>query len=347
MLYFFSPDTIDGFLLFFFGHGLCYIPALTFINIRAPATSNRLFRISLAHAIYLCGIALGVSLNSTNFSYRYFFIAAEDLNLNFAFVLIIYTLWIALVLGVVEILRFKYVYKKSLDDDFQRHNEDGEIFLLDEFQVITTNVVKPQKIIIQNSSKFKSGLRTIFAVSSKVTSFIFLFYPIHFLNWNRTTPDFLISPWIAFIGALASSMILVKYGLRNSFIASSILKIFALFFLTYTKCNFMLWLSFFILGFGYSYADLNIIDLTSLKYNEIVLWIGYSIEMIIIGATIYLFNVDPYVLLNLSSNYLVLKYNYVLGFNIIFVVIIFGATVLVPKVLSKSILDNRNILRLS
>lgn len=298
----------------------------------------------MAHALYLCGISLGVALNSTNISFQYFFIAAEDLHINFALVLLMYSLWIGLILCIVELLRNKYVYKKSLDDNFQRHNEDGEIFLMSDFQILTND--KSQNAV-QTSSTFKNCLRTIFAIASKSTTLIYFYYPIHFLNWNRMTPEFYIAPWIGFFGALTSSVVLLQYDLRNSFIVSCIFKIFALFFLTYTHCNFMLWLSFFLLGFGYSYADLNIIDLSSLKYNEIVLCIGYSVEMIVVGATVYLFNLDPYGWLNLDSNYLIIKSNDMLAFNIIFIIVAFGATVLVPKMLWKSILDTKNILRLS
>lgn len=324
----------------FFGHGLIYIPGLVYFNIRASPTSPRLFKMSLVHVFYLLGFAIGTSVMSDDFTLFSKVKGLKGRTLNFAVVQLNMSAWILLGFLVYRLFSSKSDAKKSLDTEFQRINDQKQIFNVNDYQML------PQQMddVSGTRSEFniKNCFRIVFALVGKSQSFIYFFYPFHYINLTLTNATFYVAPWIGFVGALGSSVLLLKTTLRNGFIISCLVNIAAIFFLTSFTYNYTtLALAFYLLGYGYSYGDLCIICLTSLKYQEIFLFIGYSAEMIFIAEVYLKFVSNPY-----NLTYVIMEYfSYILPMSLCFVALAVGALLILPSLFRKSVLDTQDSIK--
>lgn len=324
----------------FFGHGICYIPGLVYLNIRASPSSARIFKKSLVHVVYLLGFAIGTSVMSDEFK---LFSKIEGLKgqaLDFAVIQLNMSAWILLGFLVYRLFSPKLDSRKSLDTEFQRINDQKEIFDLKEYQMLPQQMNDVTRM--RYDIDLKVYLQTIFALFGKTQSLIFFFYPFHYISLSLTNTTFYVSSWIGFLGAMGSSVLLLKTTLRNGFIISCLLNVVAMILLMNFTYNYTtLFLSFYFLGYGYAYADLIIISLTSLKYQEIFLFVAYSMEIFFIGEVYANFNSHSYNLMYLIMEYL----NFILPMSFICVALAVGAIMIVPNIFRKSLLETQDSIK--
>lgn len=320
----------------FFGHGICYIPGIIYIQIRASPTSPRLFKMSLVHFVYLLGFAIGTTLTSSKFI---LFSTKESYHNVQIYNFIITQFYIVSLILLGFLINHFFLskninFKTSLDSEFQRINDQEEIFTRNEYQMIPQQLEDTDGM--KNSSDLKIILRKIFGVFSKTQSLIYFFYPFHYMNVVLAGDKFYITTWVGVFGAIISSFVLLRTTQRNAFMTSCLLNIFALILITNFINSFViLYFSFFCFGFGFSYADLNIVSLVSFNYQEFILFMGYCFEMIFIGEIYANFGYDPERLVYTYFGYL----DYILPMTCLFVALSLGSLMLMPNMFKKSVIE--------
>lgn len=346
------------------GHGVCYIPALTYINIRSSQTGTRIFRISLAHIFYLFGVAVGamVTVKRIIIINRYF---VDKLYINSSISLIITVSSALLLVGYIlnEICQFQfknYNYKMSLDHNVQRENDNKEIFKRKIFTITKSSSEVPPTNDVKIAANARVEILSVcMAIIAKGLSLCYFYYPFGYLSYYVTQlltvqlqMKYFQIHWIGFAGIVASAILLTHVGIKRVFISSCIMKVIILIVLTIiTSMSFSMvslkvffYISYFFFAFGYSYADVVCFEIVNLKYTEITLVLGYLAEMIAIGTIQYgvITNVYDWFCFSDCRNVdIILKHS--LAFIILSVILVISAIYTMPRVRSTmSLLEAKN-----
>lgn len=341
----------------FAGHGLLYIPALTYINIRASSDSPRNFNVALAHSFYFLGFCVTGILSYTEENSGVFSIYNfQYYNRNVGILLTVAAG--VLILGFIsnEGLNKRsdgYNSKQSLDQSFKMENDSGQIFT-EKYFMPSNNL--PDSQIETFNSFCKEFTLTCFALLSKTTNIVYFFYPFYvyvMLFTQLRTGHVIISMvhFVGFAGVILTNALLLVVSPKIGFLISIIFKIIWLVIATivvstsYGTNGLMVifWMFFFFNGFGYSYPDIFILDYTSLKYNEIILSIGYLFEMITIGSVFYFFITDPLWWLPSGDDSMYFMLYHCISFGIVFLLLAIVASFLIPSVQKETLLETKNI----
>lgn len=342
----------------FAGHGISYIPTLTYINIRASNDSPRNFNVALSHTFYFLGFCITAILSYTQNAEGSFSLS-EWHNYNHNVGILLTVSAGVLVLGIVfnEILNIKsgdYNSKKSLDQSFEMENDSGQIF--SEKYFMPSNNLPDSQIDSRNSFSKEFGF-ICFALMSKTTTMFYFFYPFYFyvlLFTVSASGKLIISMvhFVGFAGVILSNLTLFAISPKLGFQISIVFKIIWMVIVTIVASTsqgtnglmVIFWMFFFFNGFGYSYPDIFILDYTSLKYNELVLAFGYIFEMLTIGTVFYYFVKDPEWWLPAAGDdamyYMLFQ---CITFGIIFLILAIVSSFLIPAVRKQSLLETKNI----
>lgn len=348
------------------GHGVSYIPTISYINIRASKTSPRLFKISVPHVLYLLGVAIGatVTVNRTHISNPIYLYRADKQYINHGISLIISIISGIIIIGyaINEVCHHfmpNFNYKMSLDDNIERENQNCTIFSEKLFQ-ITENDNSEQDANFESQTGREFTL-ICFSILSKALSLIYFYFPFIYLNFFvssslSSSDNCYVIHWLGFAGVVLSCLYIgiLNRGLKGAFVISCIGKIALLIAMTIaTNRNFpdnpvlkiFLYISFICFGFGYSYADLFCIETVSLKYTELVLAVGYAGEILAIGAIQYsvITDFDDWFCFETKCPNVdnILKHS--LAFMIFAAVLMIISLFVLPRLQKMSVLETKNV----
>lgn len=343
-----------GIYLCFVAHGVCYIPALTYINIRAANDSPRNINVSIAHVFYFFGAAIAASLIRgvawTDF---------HTLTRNVGIFILCTSCVIFVLLGACECLRNKtkmFAYKQSLDKNLQSQNATGRIFS-EQYYAITENL--PELNFRKGNLVAKEVSMIVYVLLSKSTSIIYYYYPFYFYvhlftNLSSGLPMNMSASyvhWNGLIGIILSTILLIWFSPKSSYLFTTMFKIFWLILCTIlvatsfgsTGLTAMFWILFVVNAMGHSYPDIFILDYATLKFNEFIMALCYLAEMMTIGSIFFAVLINPHGWVpigNSSDKYMI---GHCLAFGLIFLHLIISGLVILPAIHNKSLLETKNL----
>lgn len=343
-----------GLYFCFAGHGIAYIPTLTYINVRASKTSYRNINVSIAHLMYFIGIAVAASCSNGKFDSFHQIQKSEFLNLSHKVGVLLLCSSLVILAGLVATEMFKNRftvcdYKKSLDESVDMEIFSSQIFNQKYFLRVQDMPVadfRLRKLAVKELSMF------MFVITSKVSSLVYLFYPFYFYTIYLTNQKSLELTAITrvhcmgVVGLTISILLLKWLSSKVIFLISLSLKLISIVIVTilfqtsFQSYGFMvfMWIFMCFNAFGYSLSDVFIIDFANLKFNEIILAIGYTAEMMITGIVFYNFIISGPAAFN--TNVIL---NQCLSFGIVYVVLTVSAILLIPRTHYKSLLETKNL----
>lgn len=346
-----------GLYFCFSGHGIAYIPALTYINVRASSTSYRNINVSLAHIMYFIGVAISASLSNGKFDKFSVIQQSEFHSLSSQIGILLLCSSLLILAGFIafDMLKNRYTvcdYKKSLDNTVDMEIFSNQIFNQKYFlraHTMPAADFRLSKLAIKELSMF------VFVIVAKTSSLVYFFYPFYFHTIQLTSD---ISQeltaitrvhWIGVLGLTISITLLIWLSSKVIFLISVILKlislvIVAILFSTSSGSHGLMvfmWIFMFFNAFGYSLADVFIIDFSNLKFNEIILAIGYIVELMTTGIIFCKFVLNS----NINSSELDASnmVRWCLAFGLIYIALIFSVILLVPRAHYKSFLETKNL----
>lgn len=309
---------------------------------------------SIPHAFYLLGVAAGAFavLESLKFTTKY--LKPQTLANDMGILIVAVSAGVLLGYAFTEALlhimpKTGFNYKRISDSNLENENNGGLIFEKKYFNFENNSQLKVPNMIGKNITLI------IFAIASKSLNIIYFYFPFFVLNNSATLQIrgeliMHVALWIGFGGLVCSLIFLCGLSTKSTMIVSCLLKIVSLIATTIiinqsfpsSSIQIMLWIQFLFFGFGYSLPDLNILELTSLKYNEIILAIGYIVEMVFIGVIQYTTIVYPDFWFGYAKS-LDLMLQHCIAFGIIFLVLIVATFIIMPSIYNKSLLATKNI----
>lgn len=295
--------------LILIGYALCYAPTLSYMNIRSSNTKWRLLKLSLPHIWLLLGVAIGatVTVNANviypgEHSWVHFIRTNDRIGQGIS-------ITSGLIFGgyiINELCNYfltGYDYKKSLDPNFEKENNNQSILNIKNFTIL--HPANPETFPSQNAKYVPQVGRKwayiLFALLTKVMNVPLLYFPfvvLHYVvlpslnNYNYTNRFFVLQ-WIGFVGACLGILYLAVFELRGGIVVSAVVKVSILgSIMIATNTNFpdnpvlnvFIYIAYLFFGFGYSYADLLCIETVSFKFMEIVLGVGFAIELTLFGV---------------------------------------------------------------
>lgn len=336
----------------FVAHGVCYIPALTYINIRAANDSPRNINISIAHIFYFFGTSISASL-ITGVNWSDF----HTLTRNVGIFIIVSSSIIFFGLGACELLQNNYkmfAYKQSLDKNLQSENEGGKIFKEQYFAIIEN---LPDLNFREGNLVAKEISMIIYVFISKATSIIYFYYPFYFYVHLFTimSGGFMVTSsmvhWLGLAGVILSTIFLIWFSPKSSFLFTTMFKIFWLVLCTIlvstsfgsTGLTAVFWIFFAVNAMGHSYPDIFILDYATLKFNEFIIAFSYLAEMITIGIIFFSVLTNPYGWVPIGNNAHKYMIGHCLAFGIIFLHLIISGLIVLPAIHNKSLLETKNL----
>lgn len=338
----------------FIGHGACYIPALTYINIRGANDAPRNFNISLAHIFYFLGAAITASL-VTGRDYHHF----NLLTRNVGILLIIGPSVLLAGFIVCEIFRSRYkifAYKQSLDKNLNSENLGGKIFTEQYFAIADQDFpnleFRPGNLVAKEISMI------VYVVISKTTSIVYFYYPFYFYVSHFTTLSSgdamgtmaTYVHWAGLIGIILSSIMLLWFSPKSGFLFTTMVKIIWLILCTIlvqTSYGSMgltaiLWILFVVNGLGHSFPDIFVLDYATMKFNEFILAITYAAEMLTVGIVFFSFMADQTSWVP-SGEPIKYMLTHCLVFGLLFLHLIISGLIVLPAIHNKSLLETKNL----
>lgn len=335
-------------------YGIIFISGLNYIYLRANSKS-RAFKLSLCHLWFLLGICISWTIVNQNF---YSWSQFSERNIFVGSFIVGFTILIGIFIGLNEFLQTQrnFNYKMSLDKDVNRESEDKEIFELKPIE-LTEAKSNYDKLSEDNSeydndawSPEKQICSSILLIFTKIRGMFLFYWPFVLLsvlltaiNFNSETSS--VTYWLAMMGALFSTILLLFISTKVMFIVSSTIQILLLIGLTisftteifpFEASQILLWFVFFAFGFGYSTPDILILDSASLKYSELFLTLGLAIELIPLGLIQY-FQLIDYITIDTD-----MIIPHTIPFAVILVILCFITAFLTPNNFNKTILQIRN-----
>lgn len=357
-----------GIYLCLIGHGFCYVPALSYINIRSSNTTSRKLRLSLPHILYLFGVALGATITVNNLESFRGIVNLDRINRAIGTSIIVSTVIILVGYIINDLCQYYttgYNYKCCLDPSLQRENESGEIFHQKIYNVIGRENMyaninwSPDDIDQINNSKEMTAI--IFSIFSRGLSAIYFYYPFVYLTYHVSVTlssalTFYFIHWIALFGVICGSLLLMSYSTKNLFIAACSMIIISLIINTILTSMWfpmvslmvLMWIGYFVIGFGHSYADIVTFEIVSLKNNEIAMTIGYVAQMITIGTVLHgvIVNFNAWFCFRCGAYvHIILRHS--LSFIFLCVMLIIIAIIIMPKIRTQTLLEVKNIVLIS
>lgn len=214
-----------------------------------------------------------------------------------------YSIFVAILITINELLNVQndYNYKKCLDLDANRENENNSIFDIKNFQI--TYVKQAKQLYLDKKmwttkswSQKKQFWASIAVVLIKIRGLFVFYYPYYLLSIFLGSLNFgfdllWINYWFPVIGAICGTILIRFTSAKLLFLFTSILQIAFLIILTVSFENGYslateIFLCFLLItfGIGYSTADILILDSASLQNSELLLAAGFIIEMLLIAA---------------------------------------------------------------
>lgn len=256
-----------------------------------------------------------------------------------------------------------YNYKLSLDPNIHKAIEDGEIFKTKIFTVSGKEKQCAKMELdferIKKHAFRRETVAIVFSVFSKFLSIILFYYPFVMFNYMVSmdvteSNVFYFINWIAFFGIIVGSFILLLFSTRSVFIFGCAMLVSVLFAtclitaITLPSVPLMvfIWIGFFIFGFIYAYPDVICFELVSLKYIELILFVGYMFEMMLVGFMVYytLKFVDVLFCFNCPSYNVFLILGHFIAFIGLSLILSVAAYYIMPKIHShQSLLETKNV----
>lgn len=348
------------------------MPALAYVNIRVNNDKYRTFKIAMCHCWLLSGFLVAAILETELIKNET--IQSElhiNVTVNYGYAMIAIAVPILIGYIVNDSLQYfsdEYDYKVPLDTTLYRENNYGILMSRRWFDTGATTEVSRYTEMVKPIGKntTKCILRTIFLIASKATSLVYFYVPFMYINmWlsiGTVTDIQQFLPFVAYllgvVGIFVSTILLIFTSVQDSFIVSCTLKIIAVFVVTImmgvvgiegtsaepTKVIF--WCAYALFGYGYSHPDINILELTVFKWSELLLSIGFIVEMIIIMVFQYYIHFDLSVVFQQTitdGHEIILTHSIV--FVVIFVILgLVSFTVVIPNTFGLSLLEIKNLL---
>lgn len=341
------------------------------MNIRVSSTSSRNIKVSLAHVIYFFGIALGATITTNHLPQnRTILHNHRDVNTAIGTGILVTTLLIFFGFIGNELMQLfitDYNYRKSLDVNFQRENEDATLFDNKLFKIDGQEGQYDHLNLDEKKIASRFTIRDfwliIFSIVSRVLNIICFYYPFIYINSQVTRNvaednAFHSIHWMAFAGLACFTILLRKSSTKPLLSWACILMIIMLhlqtIFISFGYKTPLVYIfmkfTFFIFGFGYSLPNLICFETIKLKYIELILGIGYLVEMITVGTIISSVTIDTDDWFCESVNctefdYVIFQHS--LSFVLLLIFVNFFGYYAVPKVAAnKSLLESKNITKL-
>lgn len=331
------------------GHGICYIPALSYINIRSKSEKDRIVNLTVPHVLYVTGIGVACLVN---FQFVYHLpisiMYPKPFDLN-ALLVAILSFLIFVGVGVNEWAQMKssYNYKFSLDPNIQREIENKTLFDRKYFPITNDphQSVPITNATITRSTRRETGL-TVFAYFSRIQSLIYLYAPFHYFNHIMTV--ILYSPLLVFIptifailGICISATLLLVFNYKMHFLVIWINQLSAMLFWILNLVLAPLlnawivvptWITFAFLSMSRPAADIHILTYTRIKHSELHMGFSYALEFLILGLMQYYSLLYPTSIFGSGSTYFSFLAGHVIAFYIaILLVGIYGLAVMPSK----------------
>lgn len=363
---YFLLDPQIGFYCSFGGHGIAYIPIISYLNIRSSKNGRRTLKISLCHTIYILGIAIGVTISLQNVVPKWN--APKVVNkfiLNSAIGYSVLSSSLLIFIGYIinELMHFfkrKYNYKMSLDVDFERENKAKAILRSKFFATTDSEGNRIEPPVTQHEKQMTREIGTIIlAITSKAANVACFYYPFIYMNYAALSHSLeILAPlvhWTAVLSAIAGSYLIHKVSLKSSYLLADLVKILILMVLVgYTSLNipdhtfpsFLAFINYFLLSFSYSYPNIINFELISFKYNEIVMAMGYFIEMNIIGIPYYGIITDYDRWFCIENSFFSCLLRHAVPFIVVMILSIILSIIFLPDMYNHSLLESKNKVKL-
>ncbi|GAB0086226.1 hypothetical protein DMENIID0001_002310 [Sergentomyia squamirostris] len=290
-------DSYVGIYFGGLGHGIVYISGQSYIHFRSSADGRRVLRMGMCHFMNILGMALMAQVAVHVFQ--------EDMKRAAGWIMMIEVNFILVVLITNEILHLKdvYNYRECLDGDMKEAN-----LRRDNFQsAIGVDPETPHNV---PNTPYQLKL-TMLCVGMKITNATLTHLPLIFFTnlaianlLDRDNDLEFMVFYFAAIGVIISILLCLKFSIRFIYMNQvfSILPPMIIGFSLMTAQRFSLaavgfWFFFMHLGQASFCPDVSILELSDIRYSEVMLSLGYCIESIITAITLFLWHQHPAALL--------------------------------------------------
>lgn len=346
------------------GHGVSHIVSLNYINIRLPAKCNRNIQISFHHFLYL--LAFGVTSVLFNV---WCTVRGKKLHDLVGPTILILGCLSLILLSLLEVLRCVGVHnnRTSLDDDLNVLNEQRSFLekrkdILQEYE--RRNGLARGEYELERNRQCHHTFVSIFLKLQGAMLLSIILYSIvkqalsHYANvYAKFYPENLnYTVHVAMVaGALLGCVLQYLITLKNIMLMGTLFQIVSLvfgciFYATYTHgidgpviaITYSIWMYFFFNGMTYSVADNLILQYTHFKFTEVVLALGFLMEMVPMAAVQYIRKFKPEILLHTGALHPFQAYAIVYMLINIILIILVAIYIRNPNTPSQSLVDNRN-----
>lgn len=298
-LIFFIIVNSAGIYISFVGHAICFVPAISYINLRIKNTDTRLVKLAVPFCLHVLGIGVAcvinasyVEINFLNGSYIY----PKDIDLNALLSAALSALLICGFLYNICVHQRKntYNYKMSLDYNIQREIGSNQILHYKYFSIDNS-----QTGYLGENSKKQIAL-PIYAILTTIQSIIFLYPPYHYFSYlmslgMSTARDILYGPIFGIVGITISLILFKLLDYKKQYISVSIGQIiyFIIWIIiiaadfNYTAVQYTGYVAFGFFAMTRPHAYINITSYTSIKMTDFYVGVVYFIEMVVLGMIQY------------------------------------------------------------
>lgn len=337
------------------GHGILYVSALSYFNIRT--SGRRFYKTSFCHFYYLLGVAVSSNVFNNTIDWqnpyaRRIMVSKVGLTIAISAGIVLFGFVIN------EILQWTYSsydYKKCRDPTMERENNNGQLLMHKHFQIMGYTSAEN---IPSSAPQHSETTLVVFSLLSRAKNVIMFYFPFYLINiyttlgnilWFQT--NFYVAQWFALGGILISIGLISHYKFQSAYKLSCAFKIVMLILVTCSALsNFpnnaarvLMWVLFMSFGFGYSFSDITTLNMTALKYNELVLAVGYSLEIILIGMIHYYTIFTPNAFFNPNAtSYVQIFLRHTISFTVLMCILFMGASFILPRVPLQCLLKIKN-----
>ncbi|XP_055681642.1 uncharacterized protein LOC129789048 [Lutzomyia longipalpis] len=286
-------DSPPGIYFGGLGHGIVYITGLSYIHFRSSADGKRIIRMGMCHFMNILGMAIMAHLGADVFK--------EEVKRAGGWIILIEATLAIIVLIINEILHLKdfYNYRECLDGSVKEAN-----MRRDNFQSAIGVVSETPHDAPNTHNQLKL---TVLSVSMKITNAMLTHIPfVYFTNIaianlleREKYLEFMMF-YFAVIGMILSMLMSLKFSIRFIYMNQkfAIIPPMIIGFSLMTAGRFSLaavgfWFFFMHLGQAAFCPDVSILELSDIRYSELMLSLGYCVESIITAITLFLFHQYP------------------------------------------------------